>query len=189
MKINKKYIKRVIWLAPLIIYLILLYNWNFTGSRWGKVVDAATGKPIEGAVVCMRWFRPQFFGICGGHEAAIYETLTNKNGEYYIPNQLCDNFVWLGVFEGYDHEIVLVYKDGYCAYKVDEYGEVIIFGAEVLGEIYRSKGNLVKLQPFHGSHAEHRNWIVVSYRIYDWPKQLIEKELEAEIKRAKNERY
>jgi hypothetical protein len=53
----------------------------------GKVVDAGTKEPIEGAVVVVLYERWKFGGPGGGNTLPMdaKETLTDKNGEFFFP--------------------------------------------------------------------------------------------------------
>src|SRR3989338_11661307 len=53
----------------------------------GKVIDAATKEPIEGAVVVVVYSKTAI-GIAESYSVTINvrETLTDKNGEFYIPS-------------------------------------------------------------------------------------------------------
>ncbi|MBN2063415.1 MAG: carboxypeptidase regulatory-like domain-containing protein [Sedimentisphaerales bacterium] len=174
MKINKKYIKRGIPLTLLFIYVILLYNWNFTGSRWGKVVDAATGEPIKGAVVCMRWITAGSWPLGGGSEVASYETLTDKEGNYYVPNQRYSQFFLFSILTGVDPERVVIYKSGYCGYKAEHnIGNMF----DTIGfKPYKRKGNVVKLDIFHGDYEDVSFW----FYGHSWPNGLFENEMKSE---------
>lgn len=55
----------------------------------GQVVDAETGKPLEGAIIVVQW-QPYFVRAVAhapGHSGSIhtYEALTDKEGRYAIP--------------------------------------------------------------------------------------------------------
>ena len=186
MKHKKRNIWPIILAVLLFSYSIVLYNWNHTGSKSGTVIDADTGKPIEGAVVCMQWFAPGFLGVTRGNGEAFYETLTDSNGRYFVPNQRFYDFQW---FSNVKNEKVLIYKDGYSACEVDEYGKVFMFGVKGFEKTYSSKNAFLKMYRLIGySHSDHI-FSIERYGIYNWPKRLIEKELEAERKRASNERH
>ncbi len=53
----------------------------------GQIVDAETGQPIEGAVVVAQWVLFEGGIGHGGHKGRlhIYETVTDKDGRYFIP--------------------------------------------------------------------------------------------------------
>ena len=170
----------------LIIALLLggvLYNQHYyTGSRSGKVVDAETGKPIEGAVVCMEWFTGGFMGVVGGSGAAFYETKTDEKGRYKVPSLRFHRNMW---FEGVLDEDVMIYKDGHSGYRVMLRPVGISFASGSADQPYRKKRNLVRLFHFKesDSHRKHYYWIE-KFGFYGWPEKLLEKELQNEIERA-----
>jgi hypothetical protein len=53
----------------------------------GQIVDEQTGQPIEGAVVVAQWVLFQAGFGDGGHKGRIHvhETVTDKEGRYFIP--------------------------------------------------------------------------------------------------------
>ena len=53
----------------------------------GQIVDADSDQPIEGAVVVAQWVLFEAGIGHGGHKGRlhIYETVTNKDGRYFIP--------------------------------------------------------------------------------------------------------
>lgn len=141
------------------------YSQTHTGSRNGQVFDANTGKPIERAVVYYKWHVAGFMedAIGGGGPTVSYETLTDKEGKYFIPNLRVKRkniFQW-----GLQPEDVLVYKDGYAAYKLlRQYKKPIVgwsFGYLDIKQPYREKDNIVKLYHFKEgeSHDRHMSWI------------------------------
>ena len=78
----------------LIIFIMLLlivtggcgYLIRYDGPYKGKIVDADTGKPIEGVVVLGVWYKetPTPAGAVSSYYDAR-ETVTDKNGEFEIP--------------------------------------------------------------------------------------------------------
>ena len=154
---------------------------------FGQVFDANTGKPIEGAVVSYTWHVAGFLedAIGGGGKPTTYETLTDKEGKYYIPNLRVKRrniFQW-----GLQPEDVLVYKDKYAAYKLlRQYKKPIVgwsFGYLDIKQPYHEKNNIVKLYPFKEgeSHENHLDWIGMHSPERN---KLLPKELEPERKRA-----
>lgn len=180
-KVKKK------WVILFVVFVLAgwwFYNHYYTGSRSGRVVDAITGKPIKGAVVCMQWSGGGFMSIVASHCVALYETKTDEKGRYYIPSQRIEG--------GTGKESVMIYKDGYSGYKV--YGDELklvgrSFGHKNEEQTYHKRRNVVRLFPFEkpDSHRDHLRWIE-TYGIFGWPKQLLEKELQNEMKRAREER-
>ena len=124
-----------------------LYSWycqTHTGSRSGRVIDAETEKPIEGAIVNYTWKFSKFMTM-GGGIAASYETTTDKDGFYLIPNQrVVSHFVTSKhvikrdlLIDILKREEVYIYKDGYAAYQI----------MPSKTQEYRKKNNLARLYP------------------------------------------
>lgn len=88
---------------------------NKYGPYKGKVVDSATGKPIEGAVVFMRFFT--YYLQPGGKStwyADALEVLTDEKGEFKIPAYRINKFRVLNFWE--KGPSVIVFKPGYGAF-------------------------------------------------------------------------
>ena len=72
------------------LMLLLLLPFDQVRSAWGaayhgQVVDAETGKPIEGAVVMVEWHKKAIYEMDGGgrfHNAR--ETLTDAEGKFSL---------------------------------------------------------------------------------------------------------
>jgi len=77
------------------------------GPITGTVVDAETGKPVEGAVVVVEWTKRIGFGHHYTKSHKLIETLTNKEGKVIIPG-VCRPLL--------DPVDVTVYKKGYVAW-------------------------------------------------------------------------
>jgi hypothetical protein len=78
------------------------------GPYEGKVIDAETGEPIEGAVVLGVWYR--IHPNVAGWNSEFYdatETLTDENGDFSIPG------LGLLVFSNIDTIDILIFKAGY----------------------------------------------------------------------------
>ena len=80
------------FVVGLMILLFLLVNYEYTiaaGPWRGKVIDAETKEPIEGAVVLAVWHRN--YRTPAGDNAYFYEAkevLTNKEGRFEIPSYI-----------------------------------------------------------------------------------------------------
>jgi hypothetical protein len=173
MKKKKLIIIILIGLAIPFIFIVtclsgIWYSQTHTGTRNGQVFDANTGKPIEGSVVNYTWHVTGFMedAIGGGGPTVSYETLTDKEGKYYIPNlriKRSNILQWT-----IEPEIVLVYKDKYAAYELfRQYKKPPVgrsFGYLDIKQPYSEKNNNVRLYPFkesesHDDHIYHiRTW-------------------------------
>jgi len=131
-----------------------------TGTRSGRVIDAVTGEPIEGAVVVFKWDVAIWFIEPGTMEGTTYEATTDKNGRYFIPDQTVKRNT--EAFAGLKAEEVLIYKVGYIWYKVyEDRVEPFMTVLPNLKQRYRQQDNLVKLEPWieELSHLEHIAWL------------------------------
>lgn len=200
MKINRRIVISAIVIAIVVFGGggFLGYNWYWqthTGSRSGQVVDAVTGKPIEGAVVKYSWevsiILGGALGSGGGSPTISYETLSDKEGKYYIPNLRIKR---KALYEmGMYPEEVLIYKDGYAVYRAD----LKYFKSPVLkplgypndSQIYRKKDNIVKLYPWKEgeSHEQHVK-IIDGWTLPSKGNELLLKELKPEKIRVEQER-
>jgi hypothetical protein len=84
------------------------YLMRYDGPYKGKVVDADTGKPIEGVVVLGEWYKetPTPAGAVSSYYDAR-ETVTDKNGEFEIPG------MGLKILSTVAPMNVLIFKAGY----------------------------------------------------------------------------
>jgi len=82
------------------------------GPYRGKVIDAETKEPIEGAVVVTVWMRRVFNPVEGQEKfAEAKEALTDKNGKFVIPG-----YTWTSMFIdfiGVQPPRIYVFKAGY----------------------------------------------------------------------------
>jgi hypothetical protein len=78
------------------------------GPYKGKVIDAETGKPLEGVVVLGVWYKelPSPGGTVGSYFDA-QETVTNKNGDFELKG------LGLQIFSTVSRMHVLIFKAGY----------------------------------------------------------------------------
>lgn len=187
---KKKRIKILIILGIVLLgacYLVYGFYHPRIGSRSGRVVDAVTGEPIEGAVVVYVWRFSDFMTMPGGR-AAYYEGTTDKDGRYFIPAQRARKET---ILEGVRPESVVIYKDGYAVYKLHRtYGKPPVgrsFGHLGQDQKYKKRGNLVRLYPWKegDSHEDHVSWID-TWLLHD-PGKLVRREMKKEEERAREE--
>jgi hypothetical protein len=159
-----------------------------TGVRSGQVLNAVNNEPIQGAVVAFSW---RFSGVLalGPIGGKYYETLTDKDGKYIVPNQTINkpNFMYGSLVEQ-----MLVYKDGYSVYAVDldrmDSPVIKPIGYPDDNQAYHKENNIVKLYPWKDgeSHELHKGRIDGLTR-YSGEGELLKKELAPERKRADEE--
>lgn len=81
---------------------------RYDGPYKGRVIDAQTGQPVEGAVAHGTWSRIHFVPTGSSSEYYdSYEMLTDKNGEFKIPGQ------GLLVLSNIDDMSLTIFKAGY----------------------------------------------------------------------------
>ncbi len=82
----------------------------------GKVIDAETKEPIEGAVVVVVYSKTSI-GIAESYSVVINvrETLTDKNGEFYFPSYttIIQPLSWNPGWQGVD---IIIFKPGYGSF-------------------------------------------------------------------------
>jgi hypothetical protein len=186
--------KRNITILVAAVILVAVCGWGIyifyhprIGPRSGRVVDAETGKPIEGAVVVYVWRFSDFLTLPGGI-AAFCEIITDKDGKYFIPGRRVKKEL---VFEGVCPESVVIYKDNYAAYKVYyTYGKPPVgrsFGYPGEQQEYQKQDNLVRLQPWKTgqSHRDHVDYVRRTRNYQN--SQLLRQELQKEKERERDE--
>jgi len=188
-KIRILLIISVIAIGVISSFVYVWYYQTYTGSRNGRVIDAITGKPIEGVVVYCIWKFSGFMAVVGESLAARYETTTDKDGHYFIPSQRCKrkNLVQGSLLP----ESVFIYKNNCAVYTLyREYKKPAVgrsFGYPDKNQKYHKRNCLVKLYPWKNdeSHYRHIEWIKSSMSYYK--SELMNKELTEEKKRADKE--
>lgn len=156
-----------------------------TGSRSGRVIDAVSGKPIEGAVVVYTWDIRVFFIESSTREGTLYETTTNKDGKYVIPSQSIKSDA--GLLSNLEPEEVFVYKYGYVWYRVyDNKVQSFLTYVPDLKQTYRKQDNIVKLQPWRDELLHHEH-VGIFTRLRTVGGPVLQQALEKETALAKQE--
>jgi hypothetical protein len=111
-------IMRIVVITTVILVLSLTLGCTITreyDAYYGKVIDAETREPIEGAAVLAVYYT-EIYWIAGASSrfADAQETLTDKNGEFKIPAIRINKFRLLS---GWDHyPQFTIFKPGYGCY-------------------------------------------------------------------------
>lgn len=117
----------------------------------GWVVDAETGKPLEGVIVVAHW-QLRATSLAGGgpaiRELQIYETVTDRNGRYFFP-AWGPKFAVQGELGGASPAL-LYFKPGYKFLGLDNEW---YRGMDTTKSDWDKK--TVKLEPFKGTLAEY----------------------------------
>lgn len=113
------------------IFLVVLLFLSLGGNAWGatfkgKVIDADTKQPIEGAVVVASWLEETTTpGATHTRLKDVKETLTNKKGEWMIEgpkgreggNIMAIFTLLTGTYYTRTPEFI-IFKPGYCSWPV-----------------------------------------------------------------------
>ena len=157
------------------------------GSYTGRVIDAETGKPIEGAAVYMGWYTHKDLNILeglaqlGGHSEYYFlgEALafTDTDGRYKVPSEiLSQKLHWRAKKPKVE---VLIYKKGYVAYN-NEMGfdgnERFII--ENPREHFKKEDNLVILQPWKPGFS-HYSHVEIINDLHHWASNQMDSKLES----------
>lgn len=101
--------KSIIQMILVVIILGLpVYGCAIRTMIKGQVIDAETGKPIEGAAILIDWSRPSFGipGLSGTTPVETYETTSDTKGYFKVPKHY-----------GFIYEYILtIYKKGYVCW-------------------------------------------------------------------------
>jgi hypothetical protein len=97
--------------AVLLIFVIMIASGcSHYPDITGRVIDNATGKPIEGALVVAQWTKKHGFGLTNTTLSKITETLTDKEGKFSLSGSY-DPFV--------EPPEMIIYKEGYTPWRND----------------------------------------------------------------------
>ena len=110
--------------AVVLFFTFMLFSTSAYAETFkGRVIDADTKEPIEGAVVVASWHESTAT-IAGGTSRFkdVKETLTDKNGEWKIRGPKGDRFIAQvfamipGIYYTESPEFI-IFKPGYCSYR------------------------------------------------------------------------
>jgi len=105
-----------------VITIIVWFLFTCTAYAWllyskpefrGRVIDAESRQPIEGAVVVVLYEKWEFGGPGGGNTLPMdaKETLTDKNGEFYFPSYR----TMIGPLSKVSDVSFIIFKPGYMS--------------------------------------------------------------------------
>lgn len=139
--------KILITLGIILFVVLLIFISRIYFPKTGTVVDAETGKPIEGAVVLVEWTKIKGFGLTYTESYKVAEMLTDKDGRVSLPG------CYSPIVNAPD---VTVYKKGYVAWSSN-----FIFPTwEHRKDYMWGSGNIYKLEKFADtySYTEHESF-------------------------------
>ena len=115
----------------------------------GRVIDAETQQPIEGAVVLVEWTKTHGFGEYWTESYKVAEVLSDKDGIVSLP----------GCYSPFvNTPDVTIYKKGYVAWN-----SRYIFPNSERRKDYEWKGNYVfKLDRFLNTESYVKHWLFIS---------------------------
>ena len=169
------------------IFIIILLSLFLTGisasnsiASWlffskpefkGRILDAETKEPIEGAVVVAVYHKHQY-AIPHGNTIVINtrEALTDKNGEFLIPSY----YTIISPFSVDEKTSFIIYKPGYMSYP-DTFNHPNHFGNYLEDFFSREIGEraeAIKLSV----NLEKMEKIIITYGIVELPKLKTEEE-------------
>jgi len=106
----------------------------------GRIVDAESGKPIEGAAVLIQWTKPgNVPGLSGNREIDADEDISNAEGYFKIPGYS----TLLAQFR------IVAYKKGYVCWS----SEKIFPSYERRKDFSLRNGMVIRLEPFKESYS------------------------------------
>ena len=117
--------RRVILLLTIALALFIPSEGCYAHGPWrGKVIEAETKKPIEGAVVVAVWYSKPFYpwavGGTSPEPMKVVETVTNADGEFSFSSRY---FLYIPVLREVSGPDFLVYKPGYDVFQISYVSE------------------------------------------------------------------
>lgn len=141
--------------AIILVIIIALIYWangsilgiyHFDGPYWGRVIDADTGEPIQGANVMGKWeIESHFLIVASNDYADARETITDSEGKFILP---LARKTWLWPFSWLYLEDLYVYKSGYDSHPP----RIQQVWSKVEKEKWKEK--LVKLNPNYNHESD-----------------------------------
>jgi len=117
----------------------------------GIVVDAETGKPIDGAVVMVEWTKTKGIGLTHTESYKVVEVLTDKDGKFKVP----------GVRTIFVDPHLTIYKKGYVAWN----DEVIFPGYKKRTDFKWGETHTFKLEHFRPEYSYDKHTSFISSAI------------------------
>lgn len=139
-------------LIPFCVFML------FCSPAWaatfkGRVIDAETKEPIEGAVVVAKWLKERATIAGPSSELKdVKETLTDKNGEWVIKGpkgswggDITAIFTFLtGIYYTKPPEFI-IFKPGYCSWPAGFGIDACKGKIKIEGDVMSAKGEMVEL--------------------------------------------
>jgi len=100
--------KGILAASVILLIALIIYSQKIYFPIEGTVIDAETGKPIEGAVVLAEWTITKGIGLTATEPYMIIETFTDKNGKFKINAYVLNPFV--------NEPDLIIYKAGFVCW-------------------------------------------------------------------------
>lgn len=136
----------------LILFLLALTSTGCYAGITGIVVDAETGRPIEGAVVLVEWTITKGLGLTYQELYKVEEIETDGKGNFEI-SRAYNPFL--------NPPTVVIYKPNYIAWRND----YIFPGWEKRAGFKLKNGTIVKLEKFGNEYSHNQHLDFLEYRI------------------------
>lgn len=146
-----------VFILALILFFSLAVTAHCSGLIYsnpifrGRIIDAETKQPIEGAVAVALYDKQMLIGGPGGPHTHVFhfrECLTDKKGDFYFPSYSSLHFISKG-----DGVRFIFYKPGYMA----DYGPAKI--SPTLMEKYFSVSEVGKVLEIEGGTFEQGSYV------------------------------
>jgi len=163
----------------LVVLCATVFTFGCYPSISGKVIDAETKQPIEGAIVLVEWTKKHGFGDRWTESYKVVEVVSDKDGNVKID----------GCYSPFvEPPDVTVYKKGYVAWS----SRNIFPSNEARRDFKWDSGYVFKMEHFKEgySYDKHENFfsLAINESINSKSKRTIQKAFEWEIKMAIQER-
>lgn len=110
-----------ILIISIIVALLLITVLPAFRSEEGYLLDAETGKPLEGVVVAVEYISNYWIG--NGPYVAAQETLTDQNGYFFIRQKWWSHNPWA---VAWNREFVSIFKHGYKPFYHDDWMNLLL---------------------------------------------------------------
>lgn len=131
---------RLVGAALIAVVIGLIYAAMCYSPITGTVVDAHSGKPIEGAVVLVEWTRTKGIGFSATYSHKFAETLTDKEGKFRLPG------AYNPLVKSPD---LAIYKKGYVTWS----NKYIFPAREKRSDFLWQSGSIYELENFKDSYS------------------------------------
>jgi len=141
--------KKIAIVLTVSVGILVFIVWHRTyPSMTGTVIDADTGKPIEGAVVLAEWTRTRGIGLTSTEVEKVVTATTDKNGRFTVSG-MCNPCA--------DAPDLTIYKKGYVGWN----NRYIFPGFKKRTDFRWRKDIIVKIENFQPtySHSDHSSFL------------------------------